>query len=135
MPESLPQGKDDSITVEILGLPPEECSPNARVHWTVRHLATTKARLNAGWQAIADKPDGWEAPERATLQYTFIVPNKRRRDADNFLARAKPFLDGLVDAGILKDDSAECLTVLPPKFEVNKQVPPRTQIRVEVLER
>ena len=124
-----------SLGIEILGLPPEACSPNARVHWVVRHKATTDARLAAGWEAMVAKPDDWETPEKATVQFTFVVPDRRRRDSDNFVGRAKSFLDGLVDAGVIKDDSAECLTLLPPKFEVSKELSPRTRIRVEDLQR
>ena len=33
--------------------------------------------------------------------------SKRRRDADNLFASMKPYIDGLVMAGVLVDDSAD----------------------------
>ena len=33
------------------------------------------------------------------------VKDKRRRDTDNFAARTKPYIDALVMAGVLEDDS------------------------------
>jgi Holliday junction resolvase RusA-like endonuclease len=43
---------------------------------------------------------------------TFVVPDKRRRDLDNLVSSVKPQMDGIVDAGILRDDSLEVLSVV-----------------------
>jgi Holliday junction resolvase RusA-like endonuclease len=55
-----------------------------------------------------------------TADVTFVVPDRRRRDMDNLLAMLKPAWDGLVDAGLLVDDSAEMLRLGAPKMRVEK---------------
>lgn len=56
---------------------------------------------------------------RVTLQYFF--PNKIRRDPDNY--SGKMVLDGLVKAGIIVDDSFDCIALLVGKGEIDKNNP------------
>ena len=96
------------LRVIIPGLPPRECSPNARPHYMAKAGETKLYRHEVGWQAIAAK-DGkaWLAPDKARVDVTFIVPDRRRRDKTNFASAFKAGLDGLVDAGVIVDDSYE----------------------------
>ena len=44
--------------------------------------------------------------EKVKIRVTFYPPNNRRRDSPNVLyATSKPLIDGIVDSGVLKDDS------------------------------
>ncbi len=90
----------------ILPLPARELSPNARCHWGAKAVATRKARTAACACAMAalwrDEPPRWK---NAMSQLIFYFKTARRRDADNLLASCKAYCDGLVDAGILADDS------------------------------
>jgi hypothetical protein len=111
------------LRIELSGLPPRECSPNWRGHWAIkaRHVAeyreTTRIvarsyleayRRRGGTRAGTTVVFG-TAPDHATMHVTFVVPDNRRRDKTNLAASFKPALDGLVDAGIIKDDSHQCL--------------------------
>jgi len=40
------------------------------------------------------------------ITVTWIAKDKRRRDPDNLFAAMKPYIDGLVDAELIADDSA-----------------------------
>ena len=42
--------------------------------------------------------------------------DKRRRDPSNLIATQKPILDGLVDAGLVPDDTPEYVNELMPKI-------------------
>ena len=102
----------DTLTVTI-GLPPRVLSPNARVHWSIAMKAKKKARVEAWAQAQvamheAGEKGGWK---EATCAAHFYYATNRRRDKDNCLASLKATFDGLVDSGLLQDDSA--LTHLP----------------------
>ena len=44
------------------------------------------------------------------MTLTFVVPNRTRRDWDNYALIGKPVVDGLVKVGALVDDSFEYLT-------------------------
>lgn len=50
----------------------------------------------------------------------WTVPDKGRRDDENPVATLKPFCDGLVDAGVVPDDTAEYMTKLMPRIEYRK---------------
>jgi len=119
MPEVL------TVTVSI---PSRTLSPNARCHWAVKAKANKKARIEAWAQAQiamheAEEKGGWR---EATCQAHVYVRDNRRRDKDNALASLKATFDGLVDAGLLHDDSA--LTHLPLLFIVDPKNP-----RVELV--
>jgi Holliday junction resolvase RusA-like endonuclease len=42
---------------------------------------------------------------------TFVFKTKARRDFDNFVGRMKPIWDGIVDSGVIKDDSCWVLQI------------------------
>jgi crossover junction endodeoxyribonuclease RusA len=114
-----------------IGHPP---TPNRRLHWAA------KARSNAEWRrwtklaalaAIRSSGMADEYPLRSVLvEPTFYFPTNRRRDEDNLLASLKPVLDGLVDAGVVDDDSRERLRLLSPIV----RIAPRKAVRLRVKE-
>lgn len=58
-----------------------------------------------------------------TLHFHFAEPNKRR-DLDNIAAGAiKPILDGLVEAGVLTDDSQKHIWGWSVSFDVDPDDP------------
>ena len=62
----------------------------------------------------------WQA---AVVDYHFVVPDLRRRDAANAIQSQKPAIDGVVDCGLLHDDDWTRLTIGRVTFEVDKQHP------------
>ena len=93
------------ISITIGSLPPAEYSPNSRAHWTKKR----KARVLAYDEVIAlVNEQGWHGPaiDPAYVTVSWGVNDKRRRDTDNFVGRTKPYIDGLVHAGVLVDDSS-----------------------------
>ena len=100
------------LHIEIPGLPPRELSPNARVHWRVKAEFTAWYRQFSCTYALQhrfQRRTHWDTPSRAKVDITFVVPDQRRRDKTNLAASFKAGLDGLVDAGIIKDDNHECI--------------------------
>ena|SRR3990167_3202428 len=107
----------------ILSLPwpPDELHPNkaVRLHWSVKAKARRMYREQVGWIAKEEvyHPPGQRVGNIRILpfnppviaQVTFFVPDRRRRDTDNLMTSLKAAWDGIVDAGILKDDSSDLL--------------------------
>lgn len=89
-----------------LPFPPRECSPNARVHWGVKARAASEYRQTCKVLGRSAYNKG-NAPlqDRVDVSITFVLTSKRRRDLDNLVAMFKPGMDGLVDGGLLRDDS------------------------------
>ena len=65
-----------------------------------------------------DRPD--EPLEKAHLTITFRASDKRRRDMDNLLSASKAYVDGLVAAGVIADDSSDNLSY-SLYYEKNKE--------------
>lgn len=108
----------------VLPWPPSALSPNARSHWR-KHAAAKKAyRLACGYQAHLQGAKAIDA-ERLAVRFTFVPPDKRRRDLDNLIAAMKSGIDGLADVlGV--DDSKWRMS-----FELAEQV--GGMVRVEVV--
>ena len=100
------------MRIIIPNLPPRDASPNARVHYM--KLANVKRNQKDVMIASVlempsmDRPD--EPMGKAHLTITFHAADKRRRDIDNLLSACKAYIDGLVAAGVIEDDSADNLS-------------------------
>lgn len=120
----------DEITI-TLPLPAKELSPNARVHWAKKGRAVRVQRTGADVRARMamdfKEPPQWE---RAELQATFYLPDRRRRDADNLAASLKAQLDGIADAGVVANDAG--FTHLPPRLLVDRENP-RVELTIRPL--
>ena len=89
-----------------------EVIPDARLsknrlrstHWQTLSKLSKKAREDGYILSLAEKPEGWETPARATVEVTQYHARKPL-DYEGLACQAAAYLDGMVDAGILLDDS------------------------------
>jgi crossover junction endodeoxyribonuclease RusA len=92
-------------------------SLNHRQHWAAKARAVADCRVWAGWAAKA----AHIPPLRhAVVELVWYAPDRRRRDADQPVGTLKPCCDGLVDAGVVPDDTPEWMTKLMPRIEYRK---------------
>lgn len=77
-------------------------SLNARLHWRV------KAKHTSQWRKFA-AAEAARFPELGACEVTLthLVTTSRVRDEDNLYLLLKALCDGLVDAGVVADDTAE----------------------------
>lgn len=99
------------MTFEVLlPLPPREVSPNGRHHWAVKARATKLARREAWYWFRNAMPKHW-FPVPITLDVVYRCPRQARgykpKDVQNAIGALKASIDGMVDAGVVPDDSAE----------------------------
>lgn len=78
-------------------------SQNDRLHFRKKAERTQALRLLA--RAVASCHDRVPTPCRMTVDVGW--PDKRRRDRSNAASTIKALLDGVVEAGVLADDSDE----------------------------
>jgi Holliday junction resolvase RusA-like endonuclease len=93
------------MRIELGHLPDRDLSPNKRLH----HMQLYAAKRDAKDEAIAlvlQQGRPAHPYERAHITITWVAKDKRRRDPDNLFASMKPYIDGLVEAGLIEDDSA-----------------------------
>ena len=94
------------MKIELGHLPDRKLNPNKRLH----HMQLYAAKRNAKDEAIAlvlEQGRPAVPYEKAHITITWVAKDKRRRDPDNLFASMKPYIDGLVDAEPIADDSAK----------------------------
>ena len=93
-----------SVTIEVM--PDARLSKNRlrSTHWQTLSKLSKKAREDAFILSLAEKPDDWETPARATVEITQYHA-RTPLDYEGLACQAAAYLDGMVDAGILLDDS------------------------------
>lgn len=126
------------MRIEVPFLPPAECSPNARVHWSDRYKTSSPYQSSVFYCAVDARNRLYHRPrrigdsdppfDRARLDLTFVVANRRSRDEDNWRARFVPGQNALVQAGLIPDDMPAHLVLGEIHFEVDKARAPLTII-------
>ena len=93
------------MIIELDHLPDPDLNPNKRHHYMKLYTSKRDAKDEAIALALEQgRPD---VPyERAHITITWVAKHKIRRDPDNLFASMKAYIDGLVAAGLIADDSA-----------------------------
>lgn len=102
-------------------------SLNDRKHW--RATLDTKAALRQ-LGVLAGRAARLEF-DRARLTVLFHWPDRRIRDRHNYFPTIKHVLDGIVDAGVLPDDSDKYLDGPIPKTAPYGQCPPGQAVQLD----
>lgn len=102
-------------TFEMSG-PRPPLSMNDRSHWAKKSKVTKDLREEAFWRARSAKIP---TLTKCRVQITWVVPDSRRRDEDNPVPTAKAVYDGIVDAGVVPDDTPEYME--KPTVKIEKQ--------------
>ena len=94
-----------AIEITFPHWPDKALFPNTagkKLHWAQRSELRAIAKEEAYWLAYnkLDKPF-----ERATIDIFVTAGDNRRRDLDGFVSAVKSYIDGIVLAGIIKDDN------------------------------
>jgi crossover junction endodeoxyribonuclease RusA len=112
-------------------LPPglDLLNANDRSHYRVRSKKTAVLRTEAYRAAKAHMMTF----TRVKVRCIFCAPDNRRRDTSNVFPSYKACLDGLVDAGVLRDDNDKYVVsfeMLRGKNRTDK----RSQLIIEIIE-
>lgn len=101
--------------------------------WTRQHWAVTRRMLQEMTANMQTLKAAKKLPsfEKATLRVVHYFRTNRSRDQDNYTP--KQLQDSLRKAGILADDNANVLRLMPVEFEVDKQRP-RTEVYISEWE-
>ena len=90
-----------------LRLSPDDTKPplslNDRSHWRKKAAITKRVRdwvCQNAWYTVP-------ACSAIAVELHYVPRDARRRDRDNLVATLKPCMDGLVDAGVIPDDTPE----------------------------
>lgn len=108
-----------TFTVRIPGRPPGGNALHRMGHWAVRKSREQWSQLAYAVavqerQYRAERGNPWETAGTAEIAVEWRCKVRRRRDYDNLVSGLKPLLDGLVRAGVIRDDSTDVLRSLGP---------------------
>ena len=111
----------------VLPLPNRALSPNARVNPFAKRASARKARRLAceAVEKCQIETLPWKCCEVEVYLYHKTI---RRRDSDNAVAMLKSTYDGIVDAGVVTDDTPDKMRRKWPQFCHDKKQP-----RMEVM--
>ena len=113
-----------------IGLPYLEppLTANQRLHWTQRAARTKGLRESAHWLACAARIP---PQDHVTVGVCYRPRDNRRRDADNLVPTLKAACDGIVDAGVVPDDTPRFMSKLMPVIHpADKQLGPALWLEV-----
>jgi len=127
------------MRIEVSQLPPVECSPNWRGHWSQRYKAARVYQEAVFYECVNVRNrlerlpwcPGFPPFTKARLTLTFIFPRFRERDEDNLRAMFKPGQDALVHAQLIPDDTPEHLVMGSLNVVIDRQQAPKTIIDLE----
>ena len=84
---------------------------NDRMHWAKKAKITKSIRQEVYIRAKAAR---LRPCKHLTVRFFYRPRDKRRRDPANCISSQKPIVDGLVQAGLVPDDTAEYVTETIP---------------------
>lgn len=107
-------------TSEVFRLPWSKppLTANQRLYWAQRATTTRVIRYTTS-QTVRNFPPC----ELVEVDLIWFVKDKRRRDVDNLLPTFKACCDGVVDAGIVKDDTPEFMVKNMPQIKYIEGLP------------
>ena len=103
-------------------LPESDLFPNKlrTIHWSTRARVEREARMEAYLETLCIRPKDWCTLDHAEVSYLFLVSDRRVRDMEALLIACKPYIDGMVDAGIMLSD--DCWHLRIAGADVNEGV-------------
>lgn len=117
----------------ILPIPSRILSPNvpyATIRGRFANAAATKKYRRLARVAIEAEYLETMPWRHAEVRPVFYFATNRRRDTDNAMASLKSAYDGIVDSGLVKDDTPEYMTRIQPEFRTDKDSP---RVEVEIV--
>lgn len=83
----------------------EMLTANDKMHWGARARITKQLRRRGYMLGREGRGVDILCLQRARVEFEFAYPDRRRRDRHNLAPTVKAIMDGLIDAGLLPDDS------------------------------
>jgi crossover junction endodeoxyribonuclease RusA len=101
-------------------------SMNDRGHWAPKAQKVAQVRE---WSALAASEAHIPPMQFCSVVMLWTVPDKKRRDEENPMPDFKAACDGLVDAGVVPDDTPQYMAKFMPVITYEKGV---AAVRFEV---
>jgi hypothetical protein len=100
---------------------------NQRLHWAPKSKLVREVR---GWAGVLFRSTRF-ADWPIAVEMTWYVNDKRKRDEENTIPTLKALCDGLVDAGVVPDDTPEYMRKEMPRIVLDRNTPPRIVLTIK----
>lgn len=111
-------------------------SLNKKLHWAEKNRWTTEWKEITGWSVreALSSMNGNEVslPLKKKLKLEIVLMGTHPMDRDNRYGACKPIIDGLTEAGIIKDDADEFIDCKVSFQKVNKRVDQKVKLILEI---
>lgn len=97
------RGKMQEIEIEIPYLP-KSLNQIIRMKRILIYIYYKGCERDVFWLVKAKKDRPKEPFKKAKMIITFVFPDNKARDFDNFIGGSKGFIDGIKKAGLIEDD-------------------------------
>ena len=118
------------IRIEIPYLP-KSLNEIVRMKNILRHLYYKECEKDAFYLIKAEKDRPREPFKKANMIITFVFPDRKSRDIDNYVGGSKGFIDGIKKARAIEDDSWQKLKM---EFTGILGDKPKTLIHLQEIE-
>jgi crossover junction endodeoxyribonuclease RusA len=116
------------VVIYLGAIPPQEIRGNSRSHWAKKNRARSDWRESGRAHGMVDCST-LLGSEKISIQFHFH--HNRLIDLDNLCIGMKPWVDGLVDKGVVPDDSPEHVVYEKAEFSKCKKGESRTVVTIE----
>lgn len=121
------QTPDTAFSIKFkFDYPRPPLTANQRMHWRQKAAITRDVR-----EATALLARRVPFLARCKVSLIWVVTDRRRRDADNLVPTLKAMCDGLVDAGVVEDDTPDLMVKLMPEIVFSDVLTPCMVLTVE----
>jgi crossover junction endodeoxyribonuclease RusA len=104
-------------------------SLNERTHWARKARTTREVRQITQWLAQSHRIP---PRRRIAVRLLYTPRDLRRRDADNLTPVLKAVCDGLVDAGVVPDDTPDYMLKVMPEILPADHRDPRLEVWIDL---
>lgn len=115
----------ESVTI-VLPLPAKVLSPNCAVATTggrFAKAAATKRFRRMAKEAVEAERIATAPWGKVLVEVSFFYANNRHRDQDNAMFSLKPVYDGIIDSGLIPNDTPEYMERAMPRLLVDRNCP------------
>ena len=109
------------MKIELGHLPDPDLNPNRTMHHIKKWKAKSIAKQEAYMLCLVSGQVPATPHERVLISITFISSDKKRRDLDNLFASMKAYIDGIVDAKVMKDDNIQHVSDYILRYRAGKK--------------
>ena len=103
-----------------LPIPPATLNAHNKGHWRSKSAAVKSCRRLACAETLALRPPSLD---RSVLSIDLYWPDLLNRDTFNAVQSCKPYIDGIVDAGVIPDDNWRVMSIGHVRSHLDRENP------------